>query len=212
MTPRQLLTHSSGIDGDHFVDTGRGDDAVARYVETCARLSMTHPVGATFSYCNTGFVVGRLVERLTGQTWHRALRDRLLEPLGVRRTATLPEKAIRFRVAYGHEAGALVDTWLLYQSMAPAGSSMCASAADVIAFGRAQLDGGAGVLSAAAMREPQIAVPNPWTLGSHGGLGWTLFDWDGRRVLGHDGGTLGQTAFCASRYLHMSGRATPKTS
>lgn len=200
VTPRHLLTHSSGIDGDHFVDTGRGDDAVARYVQTCAQLSMTHPVGATCSYCNTGFVVaGRMVERLTGQTWHRALRDRLLEPLGLHQTVTLPEEAIRFRVACGHEAsGALVDTWMRYPSMAPAGSSMCASAADVIAFGRVHLDGGAGVLSAAsaaAMQEPQIAVPNPWTLGSQWGLGWMLFDWDGRRVLGHDGGTFGQNAF-----------------
>ena len=28
ITPRQLLTHTSGIDGDLFHDTGSGDDAV----------------------------------------------------------------------------------------------------------------------------------------------------------------------------------------
>ena len=32
VTPRHLLTHTSGFDGDHFTDTGRGDDALARYV------------------------------------------------------------------------------------------------------------------------------------------------------------------------------------
>ena len=38
ITIRHLLSHTSGIEGDHFVDTGRDDGAVARYVETCAKL------------------------------------------------------------------------------------------------------------------------------------------------------------------------------
>jgi CubicO group peptidase (beta-lactamase class C family) len=29
VTPRHLLTHTSGIDGDFFYDTGRGDDCLA---------------------------------------------------------------------------------------------------------------------------------------------------------------------------------------
>jgi Beta-lactamase len=44
------------------------------------------------------------------------------------------------------------------------------------------------------MREPQAAIPEPWTSGSHVGLGWMLSDW-GRPVFGHDGQTLGQTAY-----------------
>ena len=38
VTIRHLLTHTSGIDGDHFADTGRGDDALERYVASCAEL------------------------------------------------------------------------------------------------------------------------------------------------------------------------------
>jgi hypothetical protein len=49
--------------------------------------------------------------------------------------------------------------------------------------------------SAQAMRTPQVAVPDVYTLGSHWGLGWILMTWDGREVYGHDGGTLGQSAF-----------------
>ncbi len=48
--------------------------------------------------------------------------------------------------------------------------------------------------SAAAMREPEVAIPEPWTSGSHVGLGWMLFDW-GTSVYGHDGSTLGQHAY-----------------
>jgi hypothetical protein len=60
------------------------------------------------------------------------------------------------------------------------------------------LDGGAGVLApelVTAMQQPQIQLPDPWTLGTHWGLGWILFDWDDRRVYGHDGNSFGQAAF-----------------
>src|SRR4051812_40084371 len=46
VTVRHLLTHTSGIDGDHFHDTGRGDDCLERYVESCAELPQLHPLGA----------------------------------------------------------------------------------------------------------------------------------------------------------------------
>src|SRR6478609_2815702 len=36
VTVRHLLTHTSGIDGDIFTDTGRGDDCVERYVALLA--------------------------------------------------------------------------------------------------------------------------------------------------------------------------------
>lgn len=208
VTMRHLLTHTSGIQGDFFDDFGRGDDVLRRYVDGCADLGFSHPVGATMSYCNAGFgIAGRVVEVLTGGTWDRALHERLVEPLGLRRTVTLPEEALRFRAAHGHlgdvgEQPHLAPVWGLPRSLGPAGL-ICATAADVVAFAGMHLDGGRSadgkaVLAARqveAMQAPQVAVPDQWTLGAHWGLGWILFDWDDRRVYGHDGGTLGQSAF-----------------
>ena len=34
---RHLLTHTSGIDGDVFTDTGRGDDCLEKYVALLGR-------------------------------------------------------------------------------------------------------------------------------------------------------------------------------
>src|SRR5580698_2861328 len=103
ITVRHLLSHCSGIDGDMFDDFGRGADNVARYVAGCGRLQLIHPPGATMSYCNAGFVIaGRIIETLTGGTWDRALRRRLIKPLGLRHTVTLADEAIRFRAAFGH--------------------------------------------------------------------------------------------------------------
>src|SRR6185312_13045214 len=52
VTMRHLLTHTSGIDGDVFTDTGRGDDCLAKYVDLLADVAQNHPLGATWSYCN----------------------------------------------------------------------------------------------------------------------------------------------------------------
>ncbi len=67
VTMRHLLNHTSGIDGDVFTDTGRGDDCVEKYVALLSEQKQNHPLGATWSYCNAGFVLaGRVIEKLTG--------------------------------------------------------------------------------------------------------------------------------------------------
>ncbi|WP_242676113.1 serine hydrolase [Streptosporangium minutum] len=193
VTIRHLLSHTSGIDGDFFLDTGRGDDCIEKYVEACADLAQNHPLGATQSYCNAGFTIaGRVVERLTGKVWDAALREQIVEPLGLTHTHTLPEDVLRFRGAMGHMDGAPAPVWGLMRSCGPAGL-ICARPADVVAFARAHL--GTGLLAdPRAMWEPQVDIPNPYTLGKQWGLGWILDEWQGRRVISHGGNTIGQAA------------------
>src|SRR4051812_41915726 len=84
ITIRQLLSHTSGIDGDVFDEFGRGDDCVEKYVDAMSSFALTTDPGALFSYCNAGYVVlGRLVELLREASWDVALRKHLLEPLGL---------------------------------------------------------------------------------------------------------------------------------
>jgi CubicO group peptidase (beta-lactamase class C family) len=202
VTARHLLNHTSGISGDFFPDTGRGDDCVARYVAEMSDLGSNHPLGATMSYANSGFVLlGRLIEVVAGETWDTVLRERLFEPLGLEAAGTLPEEALLWGAATGHFGTEVTEQWGLPRGAGPAGL-IHARAVDVLAFARLHLaDGvtadGRRVLSAEAaraMREPRTAIPEPWTSGSHVGLGWLLSDW-GRPVFGHDGQTLGQTAY-----------------
>lgn len=208
VTLRHLVTHTSGIDGDYFLDTGRGDDCVERYVLACGALPQIHAVGARFSYCNAGFVVaGRVIERLTGLTWDNALRERILRPIGADTMATLPEEAILYRAAAGHFPGPdggqrVAPLWMLPRSNGPAGATPFAAARDLIKFARMHLAGGKApdgtrVLSQAsvtAMQQTQVDLPG-LAGAAHWGLGWMLFDWGGQRVIGHDGGTIGQFSF-----------------
>ncbi|MFC5815031.1 serine hydrolase domain-containing protein [Nonomuraea harbinensis] len=194
VTIRHLLSHTSGIDGDLFLDTGRGDDCVEKYVAACADLAQNHPLGVTQSYCNSGFIVaGRVLEKLAGKRWDDVLRERIIEPLGLTHTATLAEDVLRFRAAMGHmENGDPAPVWGLMRSAGPAGL-ICARPADVVAFARAHLEGGL-LENPAAMWEPQIDIPNPHTLGRQWGIGWILDEWDGRQVVSHGGNTIGQHA------------------
>jgi CubicO group peptidase (beta-lactamase class C family) len=221
VTIRHLLTHTSGIDGDVFTDTGRGDDCLERYVGLLANVAQNHPLGVTWSYCNAGYsLLGRIIEQVTGTTWDRALRDRLFTPLGLSHTVTLPEEALLFGTAVGHveDEGEpkskrngkrkrtaklkVATTWTLPRSVAPAGL-ITARAADVLAFARMHLSygrapDGTQILSeasAAAMTAHQADLPDKYLLGDSWGLGWIRFGWDGQRLIGHDGNTIGQSAY-----------------
>jgi CubicO group peptidase (beta-lactamase class C family) len=217
VTVTHLLTHTSGIDGDIFADTGRGDDCVERYVGLLGRAASAFPPGAEYSYCNSGYVLlGRIIEVIDGRPWDEALRERLCGPLDLTRTVTLPEEAILRRAAVGHRAdGARVQVWGLPRSIGPAGL-ITAAAHDVLTFARFHLDGGLAPdgkrllseASVAAMQQPRVAIPGVGTVSSAGrvggaggadeavGLGWRLCRWgDGRTIIGHNGDTIGQSAY-----------------
>jgi len=211
VTPRHLLSHTSGFDGDHFTNTGRGDDALARYVQGCADLPQIADPGAIWSYSNSGFaILGQIVEAATGQTFEDVLRERLFAPLALKSTVSYAEDAIVHPTAVGHipdpedPAHLIVSpTWGLYRSFGPMGTAVVASAGDVLAFARLHLDGGLAsdgtrLLSATlveAMREPQVSLVDDSVLGEAWGLGWILDHWGEVEIIGHDGNSIGQNAF-----------------
>jgi hypothetical protein len=139
-------------------------------------------------------------------TWDDALRTRLLEPLGLSATATLPEDIMVHPHAVGHEPrGATslelqpVKRWLDARGSGPCGGTLATTAADLLTFAAMHMaDGvtrdGRRVLSsesARAMREPRVVQPDP----AHSpawGWGWAIERLDGPRVVEHGGNTCGQ--------------------
>ncbi|MDP9842851.1 serine hydrolase domain-containing protein [Streptosporangium lutulentum] len=210
ITVRRLLSHTSGLTCDFNHDTGRGDDCLAKYVEAAKGVALDCRPGTGTSYSSVGYnVLGRVVEVVTGQVWDQALKDRLLVPLGLEHSMTLPEEALRFRVAMGHlgEPGADPDpapAWdMMPRSAGPYGRVLT-TAADVVRLARMHLAGGLApdgtrVLSAgsvAAMQRREVDSPDKWTVSADGwGLGWSLYDWDGVAGYGHDGSSVSQHGY-----------------
>ncbi len=87
LTVGQLLNHTAGWDGgDSWTDTGEGDDALERSVALLADLPQQFAPGTGASYNNAAFVLaGRVVEKVTGETFERALARLVLDPLGYAR-------------------------------------------------------------------------------------------------------------------------------
>ncbi|WP_104062357.1 serine hydrolase [Arthrobacter sp. 4R501] len=207
VTIRELLTHTSGIEGDVFTDTGRGDDCLCRYVEHLTSSTHLHPRGARFSYCNSGFVIaGRIVEVLRDMTWDDALRQHLIEPMGLTHTITLPDDVPRFSAAVGHtgvgDSSAPVTTWSITRSMGPAGLIL-ANTDDLLTFAETALREGVtptgkrvlSTDSARLMTQEHVSLRTDVVATQGWGLGWFLQDWNGQCVPGHDGGTIGQRAY-----------------
>lgn len=210
ITTRQLLSHQAGFEGDVFTDTGRGDDAIEKYVASLADLPQIFRPGELFAYNNAGYsVLGRLIEVLREKTWEDALMEHLAVPLGLTHVSPSAYEAILHRVAVGHvgpgEDG--IETpaplWALVRSNEPAGSMLAMRARELVAFAKMHLDGGAAgdgtqVLSeasVAAMQRKQVDLPRITGMGDAWGIGWEIFVEGDQPIIGHDGGTVGQSSF-----------------
>lgn len=205
VTLRHLLTHTGGWVGDYFDDTGAGDDALARMVHNLGNLPQLVPLGEVYSYNNAGFyVAGRLLEVLTGESYERALKDLVLDPLGLTRACWSADEVITHRYAVGHYAvdrqPRVARPWALPRCLAPVGGLICAMN-DLLRYARFHMGDGTtkeGVRllqpeTLAAMHRPRVPASGyQWV-----GLSWFIQDVNGTRILRHTGGTKGQeTMLC----------------
>jgi CubicO group peptidase (beta-lactamase class C family) len=202
VTPRHLMTHTAGWVGDYFSDTGRGDDALARYVVEMADLEQLTPPGAVYSYCNSGFsLLGRLIEVLTGETFEAALQRLVLKPLGLEQSFLFPEDVMTLRYAVGHAGSPdrgmrALKPWNLPRTATAAGG-LIANVKDQLRYARLQLgdgtaESGERILATAtlgAMRQPLVPSTGPPDRAV--GLAWNI----GQGNIAHGGGTFGQITY-----------------
>ena len=211
VTIKQLLSHTSGMDGDFMSDTGTGPDRLARYVDRCALLPSLHAPERGFSYCNAGFcVLGRIAERLTRQGFDEAMQA-LFERMGLTQSLSdltlMPGRSL----ASAHVANPedptqhirLPTLFSLPPSAAPAGATVMMSASDLLEFAAMHFKQGVATngerilkpTTAAEMQSIHVEVPVPFRGISHWGLGWFLIEVQDRCIYGHDGATVGQMSF-----------------
>jgi len=204
VTVLQLLNHTAGWDGDFFADPGNGDDALATYVARMAELDQVTPLGGSVSYNNASVALaGRVIEKVTGTTYEQAVRDLLLDPLGLDDTWIFPNDIMTRPFAVGHtrhdDGSVTVNRpWSLPRALTAAGG-LSATAADQLAWARFHLEGGtardgARVLSEELVQRMQqpTADMRGSALGDAVGISWLLRDVDGARLVGHGGTTNGQ--------------------
>jgi CubicO group peptidase (beta-lactamase class C family) len=145
VTVHQLLNHTSGIPSytglpNFFNDVSRNPYSVADFVKRYASGDLEFEPGTKFSYNNSGyFLLGAIIERVTGKTYEAALRERILDPLGMKDTgydwhATL----IRKRAAgYQRTPAGFVNAPYLDMSLPYAAGSMYSTVEDLYLWDQA---------------------------------------------------------------------------
>ncbi len=196
LTVAQLLAHTGGITSESpgaWWERAEGADWHTLQ-SSLADGALKHRAGARFHYSNVGYgVLGELVSRLRGMSWHEALVTEVLSPLGMRRTTPSPVAP--------HALGWAVHPYadvLLHEptpdagAMAPAGQ-LWSSVTDLARWTRFLAGDTGEVLhpdTVAEMREPaHVDDADTWTSGY--GLGLQVFRDSGRRLTGHGGSMPG---------------------
>lgn len=201
ITLRHLLSHGAGFEGDRFIDYGRGDDALAKAIAGFDTLRQWTAPGDLFSYNNAGFyLVGRVIENVTGKPFETAITERLFAPLGLQTAVFFAEDAIGLDHAVGHrirrrEAGHTIAEGYTLPRHVNAAGGIVTSTRELIQFARlhigdGELDGRRllSAQSARAMRVPRIDAGA--NRGAYG-IGWSIRDTGGFRIVSHGGATRG---------------------
>lgn len=192
-TVRQLLNHTAGI--PNFTDFG-APPCHTEMPETAyqakdvlgevACLPLDFEPGSDFRYSNTGYhLLGLIIERASGQTYERFLRERIFLPLGMTSTRMIAAPGQRDDRATGHvwRDGIFRRGPDLYPMVEMSAGGLASNVADLARF-----DGGL----ASERLLPRHVMESMWTPSGVGsavyGLGFGSRPVADRRQIGHNGG------------------------
>lgn len=157
VTVRMLLNHTSGI--AQFDTVGSYQEAFASglpnyqrplssadLLRLCCSGPLTAQPGGRFAYNNADyFILGQIIERLTGITFEEALRARITAPLGLGDTGMMHWDVALPRLASTYfrrdDTGALTAAMPVYWENFYAGAGMYSTAADLSRFAEALYSG-----------------------------------------------------------------------
>ena len=197
VTLRHLLTHTPGWEGQLTTDD-LGVEALASFASKTMRdVPQLAPPGAVWSYNNAGFALaGRVIEVVTGQNIHDAIRALVIAPLGLAHTFTRLTDAITHRMTLGHrEQGGNTIVLRPFQttSSVTAGGVMT-SITDLMQYARFHMSDGAGAggkafIARARLAEMQTPQLRKNSTDDEMGVGWHVRTLNGVLTAAH-GGTL----------------------
>lgn len=188
VTVRQLITHTSGLPADKPYDRQTHD------ADSIAKLMFATPLdtlpGVRMVYSDIGaYMLGRLVERISGESLDQYLLHHVFGPLGMTETMYRPPASLKSRIAPteidpvrgGKVWGVVHDERAYYLGGISAHAGLFSSAHDLSRFAEMYLNGGA--LDGVRIVQPQtIALFTKRQLQDRA-LGWQKPD--GSNSAGH---------------------------
>jgi CubicO group peptidase (beta-lactamase class C family) len=203
LTVRDLLTHRSGLPRHDLF----WYEAPFSRDELYGRLRFLEPVGpprTQWRYNSLMFVVaGRIIEKVSGESWESFVQARILFPLDMRRSllsAEAMETDYDHASPYAIHEGSVREIPMLkgLSAIAPAGAVQ-SSVRDLARWLTFNATRSPGILGEALWRElhrPQVQMPEwdqPQVQHPHYALGWIRETYRGHPLVLHDGSVDGFT-------------------
>jgi CubicO group peptidase (beta-lactamase class C family) len=160
MTIQDLMRHSSGLTYGFFgegavkkaylaANLGDGDPSTTEFVDRLAKLPLVYHPGTTWDYSQSTDVLGHVIEVVTGKSLHSALKDMLLDPLGMTDSSfylTDPAKQVRIAEPFSNDrtigVGAQVYDPRVARKYESGGGGMLGTAMDYARFLQMLANGG----------------------------------------------------------------------
>jgi len=211
MTPRDLVTHRSGLPRHDLIWYGSPFSRQEIY-ERLRYLEPNRGFRAQYQYQNMMFMTaGYLLEKITGQTWEQFIQQHFLTPLEMKTSdlsVSVSQKAADFALPYDEEKDVVKEVpFRNIDAVGPAGA-INSSVNEMANWVIANLNKGKfkdkQVIPEAALREPQtpqVVMPGPMQYDESSyasyGMGWGINVYRGQLRLSHGGGIDGFTALVA---------------
>jgi CubicO group peptidase (beta-lactamase class C family) len=196
VTIRHLLNHTSGIKSytsvRDFFKTSRKDYARREILDLVAKEPLEFAPGEKWSYCNTGyFLLGLVIEKVTGKEYGAFLDERIFKPLGMSQTRVNDLRAVIPDRAQGYEWNGkeLRNGEYVSPTQPYAAGMLVSSVSDLIKWDAAL---GEGKLLKPSTLEP-MWTPARLNKGEETGygFGWQVGKVNGHRLVSHGGGIPG---------------------
>lgn len=192
ITIEQLLTHTSGlpnvVDRDDFEALARQDYSPAKLIELTKDMPLHFEPGISYRYSDTGyFVLGAIIERVSGMSYQDYLEKKLFRPLGMQDTWYADDtRVIPCRAkGYSLRDAALVKAPFMSMTVPYAAGAVFSTVDDLLRWDVA-LRAGKVVPPALLKRAWTPRTLPDGTLSGYG-FGWKLCTLAGRPTIEHGG-------------------------
>lgn len=189
-----LLTHTSGIANFTALPDYRVRQVQpatpADQLERLRDEPLDFEPGSNYRYSNSGYLMlGHVIELVTGRPYAEVLQERILGPVGMTSSGYDSNAAILPNRASGYAPGpdGPRNAPFVHMTVPHAAGALYSTTGDLHRWMRALFGG--RVLSADSLRKMTTVNRNNY------GLGLTVRDADGRRLIGHGGSINGFNAF-----------------
>ncbi len=202
VTIRHLLTHTSGIHSytsrTGFLKYVTMPITPGALVDTIKSYPYDFNPGDRYVYNNSGyFLLGFIIEKISGMTLAGYLKENLFKPLGMNNTGVHTVKEILDHEAYGYdmENGMVVKAQAWDMTWAGGAGSLYSTTGDLYTWNEAVFNG--KVLSAESLKAAfaPVILNNGEKIDY--GFGWSLSDYRGTKLISHSGGLQGFLSYIA---------------